>query len=225
MRIERDEDMTEMVQLVRPGAQRRWPVIAVTSGVIVIGVAVMVVVAARGGGSTGSGGGGGGSTAPPPAPPPSANVAPAAVAPEAPVPEAPATCKVSFTSSPETVDVVLGGEVLGTTPFEHEGSCDAYAVTFQREKYQSQTLEVAAGASSLEVRLERPQFKVKVTSRPSGATVKVGGESVGKTPVTIKLPGFETTSLELVRGGVTTTQRVYPGKSGHKVDVKLKTRR
>ena len=75
------------------------------------------------------------------------------------------------------------------------------------------------------MRLERPQFRVKVTSRPPGAMVKVGGADVGKTPVTISLPGFETTSIELVKGGVTTTQRVYAGKTGQKVDVKLKTRR
>jgi hypothetical protein len=55
--------------------------------------------------------------------------------------------------------------------------------------------------------------------------VRVGGKDMGKTPVTVLLPGYETTSLELVKGGVTTTHRVLPSKGGQKVDVKLKTRR
>ncbi|MBZ0236852.1 MAG: PEGA domain-containing protein, partial [Deltaproteobacteria bacterium] len=136
----------------------------------------------------------------------------------------PASCKVAFTSSPDAAEVVLDGSVIGTTPFEHEGSCAAYQVTFRRDKYASLTEEVAAGATSLDVRLERPPFKVRVTSRPSGAVVKVGGENLGKTPVTITLPGFETTSIELVRGGKTTPHRVYAGKSGQKVHVKLRRR-
>jgi hypothetical protein len=55
--------------------------------------------------------------------------------------------------------------------------------------------------------------------------VKVGGADLGKTPVTIKLPGHESTSLELVKDGVTTTHRVFPDKNNEKVDVKLKPRR
>jgi len=228
MMIERDEDMTEMVQLQRVSGRSRWPVIAVTSGVIVIGVAVMVVVAARSGGEKP------GKT---PLPPPAAKVgsAPASAAATAPgsaaasavetAPPPGETCKVWFTSSPDATDVVVGGKVIGTTPFNYDGSCAAFKVTFRREKYQSQTKEIAPGTTTFEVRLERPQFRVKVTSRPPGAMVKVGGEDRGKTPVTIALPGFETTSIELVKGGVTTTQRVYAGKTGQKVDVKLKTRR
>lgn len=98
--------------------------------------------------------------------------------------------------------------------------------TFRRAKYQTQVHTIAPGDTTADVRLERPGFKVKVTSRPAGATVKVGGAAVGKTPVVITLPGYETTSIELTRNGyAVTSQRVYAGKSGQKVDVKLKPRR
>jgi hypothetical protein len=239
-----DDDMTEMVALVRP-PRRRWPVIAVTSGVIVIGVAVMVYVAAR---SKDDGGAGGVAApskparAPAPAPAPASGSAPApepaagaAVPPpageEAP-PAAAATfppgalCKVAFTSSPDAAQVLINGKAIGVTPITHEGPCAGYKATFKRERYQSQTHTVAPGDTTADVRLERPQFKVRVTSRPSGALVKIGGVDAGKTPITVNLPGYETTSIELSRAGsATTTQRVYAGKSGQKVDVKLKPRR
>ncbi len=256
MPIDRDDDMTEMVALVRP-PRRRWPVIAVTSGVIVLGVAAMIVVAASSGDDShgpsasqppvkasptelvlkGSGEAQPGSRAAPPSalpdqPPdqPQVAVTPPAPGPsdsEAPIAAPPlAACTVAFTSSPDAAEVVLGGEVLGTTPFTHTGSCAAYKVTFRRARYQSLTRDVAAGATTLDVRLERPSFRVKVTSRPSGATVKVGGVELGKTPVTIALPGFETSSIELTRSGhAPATQRVYAGKAGQKVDVRLKPRR
>ncbi len=53
----------------------------------------------------------------------------------------------------------------------------------------------------------------------------IGDVVVGKTPATIALPGFETTSLVLARRGLTATQRVYPDRDGHKVDVKLRRKR
>lgn len=225
MLIERDDDMTEMVQLVRPGSRRRWPVIAVTSGVIVIGVAVMVVMAASGAGkgSSGGGGGGGGKKTTPPASASASASAPAlATGSNTLSAEVPATCKVAFTSSPDAAEVVIDGKVVGTTPYEHVGSCGGFAVAFRRDKYQTLKQTVEAGATSLDVRLERPLFKVKVTSRPPGAMVKVGGVDKGKTPVVIELPGYETTSIELVKGGRTTTQRVYPDRNNEKVDVKLR---
>lgn len=255
--VDRDGDMTEMIQLGGPAARRRWPVIAVTSGLIVIGVAVMVVIAARGGGDDGGAAGR----------PPAASAAPAASGASAPAapggspstgapsgaeepaaattpppavespPEPPAiassaspspasgTCAVALSSSPEAVEVVRGGQILGQTPFTYDGPCTPYEVTFRRDRYQPVTRQVAAGAAALEVRLERPVFEVKVTSRPSGATVSVGDVVVGKTPATIALPGFETTSLVLARRGLTATQRVYPDRDGHKVEVKLRRKR
>ena len=255
--VDRDDDMTEMIQLGGPAARRRWPVIAVTSGLIVIGVAVMVVIAARGGGGDGGAAGrppaasaapaASGASAPaapggsPRAGAPGGAVEPAAattpppavesppepppIAPGASPPPASGTCAVALSSSPEAVQVVRDGQILGETPFTYDGPCTPYEVTFRRDRYQPVTRQVAAGAAALEVRLERPVFEVKVTSRPSGATVTIGDVVVGKTPATIALPGFETTSLVLARRGLTATQRVYPDRDGHKVDVKLRRKR
>lgn len=235
--MDRDGDMTELVQLVRP-PRRRWPVIAVTSGVIVIGVAVMVYVAASSQGKDDEPAARKPSASasplvtsgkPPPAPPAPASVeatAPAAKTDVAPAPAAAGTCKVQFTSSPDAAEVVIAGKVAGLTPFTYEGSCGGFDATFRRERYQPQTHAVAPGAAAAEVRLERPSFKIRVTSRPAGATVSIAGVAAGKTPVTVALPGYETTSIELSRSGYAPiTQRVYAGKSGQKVDVKLKPRR
>ncbi len=236
--VELDQDMTEMVQLVRPGVRRRWPVIAVTSGVIVIGVAAMVISAA----SSGDGDEPAAvaqqavtATAPrstvPPAVPGSDAADPGSGEVAVPSPglatesPPPSRCRVAFTSSPAAAEVTLAGQVIGSTPFTHDGPCTGYQVTFRRDRYQRLNREVGASATAIDVRLERPMFRVKVSSRPSGATVTVGGKQVGKTPVTIALPGFETTSIVLTRKDhAPVTQRVYAGKSGQRVDLKLKPR-
>ena len=120
----------------------------------------------------------------------------------------------------------MGGAVIGTTPFDHAGPCAGYTATFRRARYQNHPHKVAPGATTADVRLERPNFKVRVVSRPAGAMIKIAGVDAGKTPVTISLPGYETTSIELHRNGYApTSQRVYAGKSGTKVDVKLKPKR
>jgi hypothetical protein len=223
MMIDRDDDMTEMVQLQRIGGRRRWPVIAVTSGVIVVGIIAMVVVAASGkGGKKAALAAKTGSAAPHASPPATTHKAPAAGTATALAAKTDGTCTIHFTSSPDAADVVIGGKVVGATPYDHTGPCGALDVTFQRDKYQSITKNVAAGETTVDVRLERPQFKVKVLSRPPGAMVKVGGAEMGKTPVTISVPAYETTTLELVKSGKTTTQRIYPDKNNDKVDVKLR---
>jgi hypothetical protein len=140
----------------------------------------------------------------------------------APVVEPGGTCTIHFTSSPDAADVVIDGKVAGATPYDHTGPCGPLDVTFTRDKYQSITQTVAAGETTVDVRLERPQFKVRVTSRPTGAMVKVGGAEVGRTPVTIAVPGYETTTLQLVKSGKTTTQRIYPDKNNDRVDVRLR---
>ena len=54
-------------------------------------------------------------------------------------------------------------------------------------------------------------FSVKVTSTPAGATITAGGKSMGVTPTTIKLPGFEPTSITLTKPGFAPeTSRVTP---------------
>ena len=77
--------------------------------------------------------------------------------------------------------------------------------------------------SKLTVKLAKTLFSVKVTSTPAGATITAGGKSMGVTPTTIKLPGFEGTPLTLTKPGFAPdTQRVNPKQNNASHHVTLK---
>ena len=82
---------------------------------------------------------------------------------------------------------------------------------------------MAGKANRVLIKLAKPQFQVKVTSTPAGATITAGGKSLGVTPTTIKLPGFESTALTLTKPGFAPdTQRVNPKQNNASHHVTLK---
>lgn len=248
--VDRDVEMTELVQLVGP-PRRRWWVILVTSVVVAAAAATtgLIITRPRPKPATTA------APATPPAPPPPTPAAPPASADDgepAPSPSeaagstepapveaatatepaaaASATCTFALTSSPDGADVVVAKQVVGKTPITLERRCAPFTASFKRDRYQTLTRKIApaagGGETEVEVRLERPTYKVRVTSTPSGAMVKLAGAEVGRTPISLTVPGFESVSVEISKPGyVAATQRVYASKAGGKVAVKLKPRR
>ena len=49
--------------------------------------------------------------------------------------------------------------------------------------------------------LVRQTFLVKVSSTPPGATVTLGGKSLGVTPTMVKVPAFESSTLSIAKDG------------------------
>ncbi|MEZ4402391.1 MAG: PEGA domain-containing protein [Kofleriaceae bacterium] len=221
-------DMTELVSIA-PIRRRRWPVIAITSAVILVIALTALAMSGSSSSPTEPPGAPAAGTAPtgddvPPAPrdppPPEAPPPPAA-------PAALTACTVTFTSSPDGAEVVLRGEVVGTTPLTRDLPCDADEATIRRDRYQSQVvrLTLAPGPQTVAARLERPQFTITVTSRPAGAAVTVAGRAVGTTPTRIKVAGFEGTPIVVKRQGYADhTERVYATRNGQQVNVPLKRR-
>ena len=173
---------------------------------------------------------------PPAATPPAATPSgdPPAATPPTPAPAAaPAAtasgpCTIAFASSPDGAAVSLDGKALGTTPFTAEVACSKQTFTYKRERYRTErtTVEPHPGEQTVRVRLDRPTFKVKVTSRPAGATITIGDEVVGKTPATVSVQGFENVTLELTRSGFAPQrQKVHVTRAGESVDVVLRKRR
>jgi hypothetical protein len=142
-------------------------------------------------------------------------------------PPKPTVCKVNIRSTPTGADVYVDKQKLGTTPTAFELPCGTEAKLTLRKKSFPNTnrsfTPVAGKANQVVIKLAKTMFQVKVTSTPAGATITAGGKSLGVTPTTIKLPGFEATALTLTKPGFAAeTQRVNPKQNNASHHVTLK---
>ncbi|HEY5920508.1 MAG TPA: PEGA domain-containing protein, partial [Kofleriaceae bacterium] len=146
--------------------------------------------------------------------------------PDKPTPVASGPCKVDIKSNPPGADIYAGAQKLGTTPDTIELPCGAEAkLTFKKKPLPNtvRSFTPAAKTNKLTVKLARTMFSVKMTSTPAGATITLGGKSLGVTPTTIKLPSFESSALTLTKPGFAPeTARVNPKQNNHSQHVTLK---
>lgn len=139
---------------------------------------------------------------------------------------APKDCALDVRSAPAGAEIVTApSAVIGTTPATLTLPCGVEVeLTFRKARFYSVERKVtpAVGAKPIAVRLGRQTFSVKVSSVPNGATVTVGGRSLGITPTTIRLPTHETSTLMIEKDGYTAdTQRVTPKQNNLSVSVTL----
>ena len=138
-------------------------------------------------------------------------------------------CYVEVVSSPTHAEIVIDKTtVLGTTPAKLPLPCAAEVkLLIRKPKYVSAHRSVVPTAQGAKVRvaLVKPTFSVKITSQPPGATVMVNGKSMGVTPTTVRLPGFELSILTLTKDGwATDTQKISPKQNNLTVQSTLKKR-
>lgn len=121
-------------------------------------------------------------------------------------------------STPDGATVVVDERELGRTPLELDLSTGAHTVRVARPGFAPAQLGVEtrpdAPLPPLRFVLQPLTASLSVTSRPSGATVRVGGEVVGRTPLE-KLalpPGVHQVSVE--RAGYTRVTRVVAADAG-----------
>jgi hypothetical protein len=135
-------------------------------------------------------------------------------------------CKARITSTPSGADVVIAGKVRGKTPVE-VGSlkCAPTQVQLRRPRYENltKTIRPTAKGAKVNLKLQRPQFTIKVSSAPSGATISVGSRKVGKTPTAIKVNGYEPVSITVSKEGYSsTTEKVTVKQNGTAIKLTLK---
>jgi hypothetical protein len=173
---------------------------------------------------------------PGPAPTPDethASVAPAATAPPAasPPPEAaPAAateCFADVVTVPAGAEIVLGdANVVGTSPQRVALPCgDKLELTVRKAHLVSQSRTITPTPDGVKVRiaLAKQTVQVKVSSTPAGATITLAGKPLGVTPTTIKVPAFETSTLNITRDGYAAeTEKVAPRSNGTAVHLNLK---
>ena len=144
------------------------------------------------------------------------------------VPEDPPAgeCIVDIASTPPGAEIVQGKEVLGTTPAKLTLPCGVEAkLVLRKARFVSATRAVTpkAAGTKLRVPLGKNMLSVKVTSSPPGATITLGGKSLGVTPAMIKLPAMEASTLVISKPGFSAdTQKFTPKQNNQSVHVALK---
>jgi len=116
------------------------------------------------------------------------------------------TCLVEITSVPPGAQIARDDDTsLGTTPTSIELPCGvATKLVLRKQHYGAATKEITANAGAVTkvaVRLSKPQFTLRITSTPSGATISIGGKTAGVTPTVIRVAAFETTTVILTKDG------------------------
>jgi len=133
-----------------------------------------------------------------PASPPEGAPAPAADGEKTAAPVATAT--LSVTTRPPGAEVTLDGKPAGLTPLKTAVAPGKHELTVARDRYDTITQTVEA-PGSLTFDLKRPLYTLEITSTPAGAPVTVAGVARGRTPVSVKLPGFERYDVRVAPAG------------------------
>jgi len=155
----------------------------------------------------------------PPAPAMSAAATPPP--PAAPGEPAAGESELAITTRPPGASVTVDGSARGTTPFTTHVAAGKHDVVVTKERYAAITTTTSApGRLALELR--RPPATLRVTSTPPAAEVIIAGERRGKTPVDVRLPGFESYDVRVALAGARPWHKtVYLSHAQNRVDAAL----
>ncbi len=113
-----------------------------------------------------------------------ASSAPAAPATSEPAPAMaePALVNILFQSTPKGATVLMGGKVIGTTPFRKALKPQSYSFAYRLAGYVDRTVAqaITADSKSVQVTLQSNQATVQVVSQPAGAAIFVDDKDSGK---------------------------------------------
>jgi hypothetical protein len=134
---------------------------------------------------------------------------------------------LAIITNPVGAEVFADGQKIGTTPTSISERKDV-ELTFRLEGYQDKVLSLkeANWPSELNILLERaaaavPQKVIKVTSNPAGATLQLDGESLGTTPVEIKLADAKSHQITLKMEGHEDVTQSVDEKSPDALNIEL----
>ncbi len=132
---------------------------------------------------------------------------------------------VSLTTSPSGADVIVDGELLGTTPINADilqGSRDLI-VKLSGHKAWQDDFDIIAGEdfSIPRIELEPADGLVFIQSTPSAASVTVGGEFKGLTPIEVALAPNITHELTFFKNGYVSGKRTVTTSANQESSVSV----
>jgi len=123
----------------------------------------------------------------------------------------PAWAELSFATEPAGADVIVSGELLGTTPLQAQVLQGAHEVTLKLAGHKAwqDDLVVTAGEDMMlpSVSLERADGLVFIRSVPGSANVTINGDFKGQTPLEVALAPGREHQITLFRTGFNNAQR------------------
>jgi hypothetical protein len=135
-------------------------------------------------------------------------------------------CFADVRSMPDEAEIVLGQNVIGTTPQRVALPCGQpvdLVLRKQRLAQATRTVLPTPEGTVVQIELAKQAFLIKVSSTPPGATVTFNGKSLGVTPTIVKLPAFETSTLNIGKDGYQTeAEKVAPKGTGVAIHTTLK---
>jgi hypothetical protein len=138
-------------------------------------------------------------------------------------------CGVDVKSDPDGAEVLVAGQVMGSTPARFELPCGQHEVLVRRSRYADETRKVRLRAGKLDrldVRLGRPDHKLRIISAPLGASVTVNGKPAGTTPLVATVKGYQGNRVRIQRPGFETwSRKVYAKEPLTRLTVKLSPER
>jgi hypothetical protein len=136
----------------------------------------------------------GGARPPLPAPPPARPSARAAA--------------LHVTTSPTGSTVSVDGQERGLSPLTVSVAAGMHDVVAERPRWAAARAHVD-GAGRVQLTLARPTVRLRVTSTPPGASVRLDGRDVGTTPLDVDAAAYELHHVRLERDGHVWKRKIY----------------
>ena len=147
-----------------------------------------------------------------PTPAPTATAAATAAASTRETSDAPesGTCQVAVKSDPDGANVHIDGRLTGQTPLSLFTSCRKHRVTVSMSRFQSETRWVRPSKrnpSELSLELNRRTHMLLISTQPGAALVYVDGRPAGVSPTSVRVPGYQSINVKLVKPGYAVVSR------------------
>ena len=137
----------------------------------------------------------------------------------------PAWAPVTLTSTPPGANVSIDDEVIGQTPVTSDIPAGSHLVTIDRPGYKTWRSDLSVQANvPMElpnVRLEKADGTISVSSKPTGASVTVAGKYYGVTPIKLKLRPGSSYKVALSKAGFKPSSRNIDVRSNQGQSISL----
>ena len=122
---------------------------------------------------------------------------------------------------PPGASVTIDGAAAGASPLATRVAPGKHEIAIAKERYvPTTTTSEAPGRVAFDLR--RPSATLHVTSNPPAAEVVIAGERRGKTPVDVRLPGFESYEVRVALAGARPWRKtVYLSHASNRLDASL----
>ena len=121
---------------------------------------------------------------------------------------APRLVALSIATLPSGAQVIVDGRAAGLAPLTLLVAPGTHEVRLARARYAPARLGADA-PGQLNVQLQRPAARLRVTSQPPGAVVRVDGEPAGFTPLELTAAAYESYLVDAQLDGRTAHRNLY----------------